>query len=204
MDSGSRVFAGIAVALVAAVVAACGVADTVTSPQSGPCRVLTSGVAAVTGVVTYRNTPVAGVLVAIGDHSGITTSDGSFNLTGVPAGIQRLVVGPSELGSADGDVFVLPGGNALRARVTKGFSEGFLTGRVIDSCTGQPIAGATLSGPATTTTDNLGYFSLDDLCCSTLPLLTVTRSGYQTYTTALGRIYSESRWLDVLLTPAPG
>ncbi len=182
--------------LLALLLAACGA-----SPAGRACAGLDfTGSANVRGIVTYGGMPVAGALLGLGAGSAMTSSDGSFSIVGTTAGPQSLSLAPVRAGLVTGDISVLTGDNVLRIPVARPGSQGLLTGRAIDGCTGRPLAGVLVSvGSRSATSDTDGLYEIDGLCCGTLPPLRATHAGYRTYSAALGRVDHASRWFDVVI-----
>ena len=176
--------------------AACGA-----SPMSPACSGLNfTGTATVRGTVTSNGAGAGGATVTIAGRSTTTAADGTFSIAGLTSGALQLSVGPPDSPWASGTLNAFGGDNVVRVPVARGNGDGFLAGRTIDGCSGLPLGGVTVSvGAASATSDANGLYELDGLCCSTLPALTASRAGYQTFTTELGRVYDTSEWMDIVL-----
>ncbi|HZY91208.1 MAG TPA: carboxypeptidase regulatory-like domain-containing protein, partial [Thermoplasmata archaeon] len=121
----------------------------------------------VTGLVVYlyNSTPVAGAAVSIGGGATVRTGlDGTFAFQ-EPNGTYLLNVSAAGCGSVSRAVTV--DGAAVTLTVPLPFFDWNVSGNVVDSVTGQGIAGAnvsTLPGPMTasesTQTDSLGQYRL--------------------------------------------
>jgi hypothetical protein len=171
-----------------------------TSPAE--CVRLSGRTGVVQGVVEWRGAPVAGAEVTIDGKSAASTADGSFVLDNIGSGSQQVSVEDAGgYGINAGTIVVTPGTNRVRYRLSREYADGYVFGRILDSCTYAPIAGARASfGVQEMTTGPDGAFSFA-ACCSTSPPLHVSRNGYLPEVVGgFSRLYNASRHQDVLLT----
>jgi hypothetical protein len=145
-------------------------------------------------------------VVSIGERSAISDEFGAFVVNGIPAGVRSFQVRGELSSSAGGEMLLVDGFNFVRigtARQDLG-SDGMLSGRTIDGCSGEPLSGVTVRLPMASrevTSGHDGTYQLGSLCCSTLGEVTASKPGYKTTRTALGRAYGSGIWLDLVLTP---
>jgi len=121
--------------------------------------------------------------------STATERDGSYELTGIPAGSHAFEIEhPAYMphGSAT-LVFTNDQASSLTVALTPRPHTGHLTGRVIDRATGSPVAGAVVqpAGGASATSDVEGRYALESVPAG-LTALTVTATGYPTATRDVG------------------
>ena len=160
------------------------------------------GPANVRGVVLWRNIPHENAQINIGAHQTTTDNSGSFVIENVASGSHNLSVASAGAGPTTiGDIFLVRGPNELRIQHSRGYPDGYLFGRILDSCSGAPIIEAEVSLGVQGSTRSLPDASYVLLaCCNTLPSLTVRASGYKTYSrSGFGRLYGRSVSHDVLL-----
>ncbi|MCM2315748.1 MAG: hypothetical protein NDJ92_11430 [Thermoanaerobaculia bacterium] len=172
-----------------------------------PCQGISlGGTARVAGLVTLSSLPVRGAVVTIGARSATTQESGEFSIGDVPGGLQSFHVQAEPSASASGEMLVLRGHNDVRiatARQDQG-NEGTLSGRTIDGCSGDPLAGVTVKFPSTAievTSGPDGNFQFGNLCCSTLGEVSASKPGYRTSRASVGRAYGRGLWLDLVLMP---
>ncbi len=117
----------------------------------------------VTGHVTDATTglPLAGATITY--PGGETTTDGSggYAINGIAAGTQSIAASAALYVAGEASAVVPAGGTATLDFALQP-SPTFITGSVVDDATGQPIVGATVSIPGSTTTTNaLGGYRFD-------------------------------------------
>ena len=187
-------------------IAGCSSESSPTAPQWSlkplDCEPLPSGVpVAIEGTVTNSSgNTIAGASVEIGGQSAVTSDEGSFLIT-LPSGTTTLEASAPDLNRASGRV-TLPHNRRTRIEIRLAApGEGFIFGRVFDACTGAPIPNVTVNAQPGATRDDGTYVIY--ACCSTIGSLVFSREGYiPEKVDGLGRIYSHSVALDVVLTPA--
>jgi hypothetical protein len=158
-----------------------------TLPIPTPTPTPTSAPAAIGGQVLDSQTlrPIAAATVAVspGGNSVLTDANGNF-LIGVNAGSYTVTASAPTYNKASQSVTVAFGQKAtIGFRLVSVAAYGSLTGRVVDSATRAPIAGATvtLSDGLIRTTDLSGNFSFAIVLNGTYTV-TVSALGYVTQT----------------------
>ena len=167
---------------------------TVVSGGSGGCSFAlpptTSGT--INGTVTDGSTgqPIRYATVSVGSGSLLSASteaDGTFTITGVPAGTYTVTAQGLEYlaASPSSGVSVTDGGSAsVNFTLTRRPITGSLQGTIVDDQTNAAIAGAVLTvtdNGATATTDQSGAFSLAGLPAG-LVTISISAAGYPTTT----------------------
>jgi hypothetical protein len=158
-----------------------------TVPISTPTPTPTPAPAAIGGQVLDSQTlrPIAAATVALspGGNSALTDANGNFTI-GVNAGTYTVTASAPSYNSASQNVTVAVGKKAtISFRLVSVAAFGSLTGRVVDSASRAPIAGATvtLSDGLIRTTDWSGNFSFAIVLNGTYSV-TVSALGYVTQT----------------------
>lgn len=109
--------------------------------------------------------PLANALVAVGSNSTLSDSAGAYSITGIEAGTHDVVVSLSGYASVTASLAFAPGQSYVFSPALG--NAGVLTslvGTVIDADTSAPIANATVTvGAASTTTAANGGFTLNNL-----------------------------------------
>ena len=166
---------------------------TVVSGGSGGCPFalppMTSGM--ITGTVTDGSTgqPIRYATVSVGSGSLLaasTEADGTFTITGVPAGTYTVEAqGLEYLAASTSGISVTDGGSAsVNFSLTPRPATGSLQGTIVDDQTNAAIAGAVLTvtdNGATATSDQSGAFSLAGLPAG-LVTISISAAGYPTTT----------------------
>jgi hypothetical protein len=132
---------------------------------------------------TLRPIAAATVAVSPGGNSALTDANGNFTI-GVNPGSYTATASAPSYNSASQNVTVAAGQKAtISFRLVSVAAFGSLTGRVVDSATRAPIAGATvtLSDGLIRTTDLSGNFSFAIVLNGTYTV-TVSALGYVTQT----------------------
>lgn len=113
----------------------------------------------------FNGQPIAGAAVTVkGTNISATTGgDGSYTLTGLPAGAQTVIASAANYNSAEATIIAL-----ADQAITQDFflapTVGAITGTVRNATTNQPIAGATVTaGGVTTTTGASGAYTLNNV-----------------------------------------
>src|SRR5262245_34895501 len=99
-------------------------------------------------VVTSGGQPIANAEVQLGGRTIIANTDGEFSFRELTSGTIPLIVRASGYYDANGQIQMMGGDNRLLVPLARNISgSGILFGRVLDSCTGRPIAGARVGTP---------------------------------------------------------
>ena len=135
----------------------------------------------IVGVVTDNTSgsPVGNATVSYNGGAVSTSGDGSYSLSNIPAGSVALTVAADGYQNSAANVSVVAGQTATNNfALTLTPITGSVSGHVIDSASGNPLAGATVAyAGGSTTTDSTGSYSLANLTPGT-QTLTVTLLGY--------------------------
>jgi hypothetical protein len=157
----------------------------------------------IAGRVTDKNTGlgIGGATVAYSGGSTITDQDGNYTLNGVLLGSHRLAVAASGYASKSASQYITAGGS-----FTLDFAlvpPSTVSGKVTQSGTATPIAGATITyAGGIATTDANGNYSLSGIESGSQSLA-ISATGYQVNEQAISAPANDTLTLDVALTPKP-
>jgi hypothetical protein len=142
-----------------------------------------AGTGTVAGKVTNASTggAISGATVGYSGGSATTDSNGSYSLTGVPAGSIQLTASATGFQSSTQTVTIQSGVNATaNFTLAVAASTGTVTGKVTNISTGGVISGATVSWSGGSATSNSsGTYTLTGVTAGT-QTITAARSGYLT------------------------
>ena len=96
-------------------------------------------------ILTERGSPISDAIITIAGRSSRTDGAGSFSLE-APPGTSTLEIEAPGYVRATGEITVI-GNSTLRAVLPASFDSRVLFGRVLDACSGRPIAGARVGLP---------------------------------------------------------
>ncbi|MCP3995892.1 MAG: hypothetical protein GY722_12635, partial [bacterium] len=148
-----------------------------------------------------NNSPISGASVSWGGYFTTTSSSGSYNFSNLPCGTYLLTV--SKGGYQTSTQAYSPTCHTSNIKNVDLDPESMsFSGTVRDLGDDSPISGASVSwGGHSTTTNSSGFYSLSGLPCET-HTLTVSKSGYQTYSSTYTPTCNSSNVKDVDLTPS--
>ncbi|HVN31598.1 MAG TPA: carboxypeptidase regulatory-like domain-containing protein, partial [Thermoanaerobaculaceae bacterium] len=149
-----------------------------------------------TGIIADAQNNSAGIGSATVKVNGVappistaTAGDGTFTLSGVPAGPQTINASAVGYVAADSGTLPVPaGGNVNAGALALSRTTVTISGTVTDSVTGTPLAGASVTVPeqsgAGTGTDESGHYSIPDVFWGSIHLV-VSLDRYTTKTVPL-------------------
>jgi formylglycine-generating enzyme len=183
-----------------------GISRTVTgsfilSVDFNPDQVIPTGFG---GAVTdsFTGNPIAGASVSWNGYSTTTAADGGYSLNNLPCATATLTVSKSGYTTSSQSYTPTCNASSLKnVQLAPNVTE--ILGTVVDSVTANPISGATVTwnGNSTTTGVN-GSYILNNLACATATL-TVSKSGYVTYSEGYTPACPASNLKNVSLTAIP-
>lgn len=169
-------------------VLACGKVHFPTEPTV--CATSGGTVGQVSGTIfTEGGSPISEARVTIGGRSSRTDGGGRFSLE-APSGPALLEIEAPGYLMASGQITVIAGSGSLRAVLPDSSSTKVLFGRVLEACSGRPIAGARIGLPSYFVTSSPdGTYILIGLGANTTFGFGVEREGYKTIGPGAFRIF---------------
>ena len=153
-------------------------------------------------ILTDGGSPVSDARITIGDRSGRTDAAGRFSLEAASGSAMLEIEAPGHL-RATGRITVTSGSSALRAVLPASSGTKVLFGRVLEACSGRPIAGARVGLRdyfATSLSD--GTYVLVGVGANTTLDFRVERSGYKTIGPGAFRLFGGPEARDFLMERA--
>jgi len=146
--------------------------------------------------------PVPNAAITLGMNRQTTTdNDGRFLFADVPGGTYTLTYTPVS-SPVSGQIHVTSGRNVIDFVLPSRSDAGWATGRVLDACSGHPVAGATVgSSLASTVSGADGTYTLF-VCCSSANGQTVSKDGYVAQPFSIGRVFHQTVLQDFILERA--
>ncbi len=149
-------------------------------------EIVTTG--SITGTVTDAEdgSALAGATVTDGTRTALTDSSGAYTIDNVPPGTYGVTASKSGYQSSCLTVTVVLGGTAVaNFSLNEIATTGSITGKVTGAEDGSPIAGATVTdGARTTTTDAAGGYTIANVPPGTYGV-TASKSGYESSTSTV-------------------
>jgi uncharacterized membrane protein len=144
---------------------------------------------------------LSGAQVTDGTRTTTTDAAGQYAIAGVPAGDYEVTASKEGYESSSMTVNVLSGSSAVaNLSLTAAILPGSITGSVTDAEDGLPIAGATVSdGARTTTTDVAGGYTIADVPPGTCQV-TASKSGYESASSTATVVSGDDALADFSLT----
>jgi len=174
--------------------------DQLTRPF-GACTGFSAGQpASLEGRLHYdTGAPAAGLKITLDGNVQVETdAGGQFVFPALETGVHTL-----QSTGISGEMQIAQGRNYVDFPVPTYSTSGWAAGRVLDACTGRPIAGAKVGNDSNfTTTAADGTFNKFS-CCNTSLGETVSANGYATFNYGSnGRIFQHTKVVDYLLQRA--
>ena len=135
----------------------------------------------VMGAVTNSQTGdrIANATVNIGTETAVSAADGTFSLSGIPAGAQSLIATAQGMYSLTVGIRVIAGGTIAQNMNLKPLP-GVISGQITNASTGAGISSATVSiSGASTTTSSSGAYKISGVTPGTYTV-TATKTGWLT------------------------
>ena len=171
--------------------------------KPGPIYCSLSGTVRAMGKPGISETTVSGATISIAGRTATSGRDGSFTVTKVPSGIYTLnVTSAGYMTYTDSSYFINSDQKSMQFYLTPLYS---MSGKVHSgSVSGPGIYGASVSlDMHVVPTDKSGAFTITDI--SPGPhVLTISATGYATYTNDLYNIFGNQTNLDFILTKKSG
>ena len=137
--------------------------------------------------------------VTIGGVSTSADGAGRFSLD-TPSGPSPLEIEAPGYIPGRGEIMVTAGSNTIRAVLPSGYGTMVLSGRVLEACSGRPIAGARIGVPgAFATSASDGTYVLLNVGGGTTFEFRVEREGYKSIGPGAFRLFSTATARDFLL-----
>jgi len=151
---------------------------------------------------TPGGAPVTGVKVTLdGNVQTDVGVDGRFAFSGVRAGLHSLTYSPGMF-PLSGQLQVVKGNNYVDVVVSTDFNQGWAAGRVLDACTGRPIASARIGTEgAFVTTGPDGTYN-KPACCNSSFGESVRANGYVSAHYGVARVFGRTQLMDFVLERA--
>jgi hypothetical protein len=107
------------------------------------------------------NDPVVGATILYDGGSTTTNGSGNYTIAGIPAGSQSLIASADGYESSDAQNTTVPANSNVTTNIELTAKPSFIAGEIVDSLTGELVAGATVSTDGgSSTADSLGRYQI--------------------------------------------
>jgi hypothetical protein len=151
---------------------------------------------------TPDGAPVTGVKVTLdGTAQTDVGIDGRFAFSNITAGLHTLTYSPTSF-SLSGQLQITKGRNYADVVTATNFNQGWAAGRVLDACTGRPIAGARIGTETSFVTTGPDGTYNKFACCNTSFGESVSANGYANAHYGVARVFGHTQLMDFVLERA--
>ena len=137
-------------------------------------------------VLTEDGAPIGFATITVGTQSTTADGAGNFKMDLMSGTYPITIAAPGHM-TAIGTLVIAGGLSTFRTAIAPDQRTSTLFGRVLEACTGRPIAGARVGSPSANVLTNAdGTYALH-CCFNSVTDFTVTKSGYKTIAPQLMR-----------------
>jgi hypothetical protein len=148
---------------------------------------------------TPEGAPVTGVKVTLdGNVQTDVDVNGRFAFVNTTAGLHSLSYSPASFGLS-GQLQLTKGRNVVDIVTPTNFNSGWAAGRVLDACTGRPIAGAQIGTETSFVTTGTDGTYNKFACCNSSFGESVRANGYAPAHYGVARVFGRTQLMDFVL-----